>query len=125
MRAALSSIVSGCFENLCSEGGDTYPKGAPPLLSAERQRGVTSCGQFPAASAVTHLGNAVDRDEIGAVFRHNLWREAFICWRLEETQNKGMLHVEHFSAAVKVSGTKTMLLYGLPSRAMPEANSSW
>lgn len=40
----------------------------------------------------TYLGNAVDRDEIGVVFCHNLGREAFICWSLEEIQNTGTLH---------------------------------
>lgn len=43
----------------------------------------------------THLGNAVDRDEIWVVFCHNLRREAFIGWRLEEIQNKGKLHTGH------------------------------
>lgn len=78
----------------------------------------------------TYLGNAVDRDEIWVVFCHNLGREAFIYWSLEEIQNKAMLHTGHCSAdwstsaATKINSTEHTPLTGTPSKHSSRGSSS-
>lgn len=81
----------------------------------------------------TYLGNAVDRDDIRVVFCHNLRREAFIGWRLEEMQNRGKLHTGHSAdwstfAATKINSTEHTPLTGTPSEHSSEATAlsgSW